>query len=63
MLTDQQGNTLTGATAEAVHHFDRANDAFNVYRGDPAGLLDPHRSHHASDQAGCSLPVIRRVRR
>lgn len=40
MLTDQQGNTLSGATAEAVHHFDRANDAFNVYRGDPAGLLE-----------------------
>jgi hypothetical protein len=40
MLTDQQGNTLSGATAEAVHHFDRANDGFNVYRGDPAGILE-----------------------
>jgi tetratricopeptide (TPR) repeat protein len=40
MLTDQQGNSLSGATAEAVHYFDRANEAFNLYRGDPASLLD-----------------------
>jgi tetratricopeptide (TPR) repeat protein len=40
MLTDQHGNTLSGATIEAVQLFDRAVDAFNVYRGDPVGLLD-----------------------
>ncbi len=40
MLTDRQGNTLTGATAEAVGHFDAAVEAFNIYRGDPVALAD-----------------------
>lgn len=40
MLTDQQGNRLTGATAESVALFDRALEAFNLYRGDPVALLD-----------------------
>jgi hypothetical protein len=40
MLTDQHGNTLSGATPEAVELFDRAVDAFNLYRGDPVSLLD-----------------------
>lgn len=40
MLTDKQGNALKGATVEAVCHFDQAIAAFNLYRGDPLGLLD-----------------------
>jgi ATP-dependent protease HslVU (ClpYQ) peptidase subunit len=40
MMTDRQGNTLSGATAEAVGLFDQAVDAFNIYRGDPITLLD-----------------------
>jgi tetratricopeptide (TPR) repeat protein len=40
MLSDQHGNTLSGATLEAVELFDRAVDAFNLYRGDPVSLLD-----------------------
>ncbi|MGR7921159.1 tetratricopeptide repeat protein [Zobellella denitrificans] len=39
-LSDQQGNTLSGASAEAVVLFDQAVTAFNLYRGDPIGLLD-----------------------
>lgn len=40
MLTDQQGNNLTGATSEAVELFDQAVTMFNVYRGDPFTCLD-----------------------
>ncbi|MFO1038676.1 MAG: tetratricopeptide repeat protein [Geminicoccaceae bacterium] len=40
MTTDRQGNELTGATQAAADLFDQALDAFNVYRGDPIGLLD-----------------------
>jgi tetratricopeptide (TPR) repeat protein len=40
MLTDRQGNALAGATTEAAEWFDRAVEAFNLYRGDPLGLLD-----------------------
>lgn len=40
MLTDRQGNQVTGATAEAVAHFDAAVHAFNIYRGDPVALAD-----------------------
>ncbi len=40
MLTDRQGNALSGATAEAVVWFDGAAEAFNLYRGDPIALLD-----------------------
>ncbi|GAA3534044.1 tetratricopeptide repeat protein [Zobellella aerophila] len=40
MLTDQQGNPLTGATTEAAALFDQAVTAFNLYRGDPIELLD-----------------------
>ena len=40
MITDQHGNPLSGATAEAVAYFDQAVEAFNIYRGDPVGLLD-----------------------
>ncbi len=38
--TDKQGNSMTGATADAAALLDRALEAFNVYRGDPVGLLD-----------------------
>lgn len=40
MLSDAQGNALSGATAEAVEFFNRAVEAFNIYRGNPVGLLD-----------------------
>ncbi|MHA6688254.1 tetratricopeptide repeat protein [Mesorhizobium sp. A556] len=40
MTIDAQGNTLSGATAEAVQLFDKAIEAFNIYRGDPVGLSD-----------------------
>src|SRR4051794_15001809 len=40
MKTDKQGNALTGTTGEAAELLDRAIDAFNIYRGDPVGLLD-----------------------
>ena len=40
MPTDRQGNALPGATSGAAELFDQALDAFNLYRGDPVGLLD-----------------------
>ena len=40
MQFDQQGNSLTGATSHAVANFDQAVHTFNIYRGDPVGLLD-----------------------
>ena len=40
MLTDRQGNTLSGATSKAVELFDQAVEAFNIYRGDPVATLD-----------------------
>lgn len=40
MLADRQGNSLSGATTDTVDLFDQAVHAFNIYRGDPIGLLD-----------------------
>ncbi len=40
MFTDRQGNTLSGATADAVEPFDEAVLALNIYRGDPVALAD-----------------------
>ena len=40
MLTDRQSNAVTGATPEAVRHFDEALQSFNIYRGDPIAALD-----------------------
>lgn len=40
MITDAQGQTLSGATTEAASLFDGAVAAFNIYRGDPVGLID-----------------------
>ena len=40
MITDSQGNALSGATSEAAEFFCQAVEAFNIYRGDPVGLLD-----------------------
>ena len=31
---------MSGATAEAVAHFDQALSEFNLYRGDPVGTID-----------------------
>ncbi len=40
MTTDLQGNSLTGASAAAAGLYDEAIQAFNIYCGDPMGLLD-----------------------
>lgn len=40
MLTDRQSNTVSGATPEAVGHFDEALRSFNIYRGDPLASID-----------------------
>lgn len=40
MLTDRQGNSLSGATPEAVAQFDAAVSSFNIYRGDPVALVE-----------------------
>lgn len=40
MLADRQSNTVSGATPEAVAHYDEALRAFNIYRGDPIGEVD-----------------------
>ncbi|NIM41823.1 MAG: tetratricopeptide repeat protein [Hydrogenophaga sp.] len=40
MITDAQGQALSGATREAAQHFDQAVTAFNLYRGDPIAALD-----------------------
>jgi tetratricopeptide (TPR) repeat protein len=37
---DRQGNRVSGATADAVAHFDRAVEEFNLYRGDPLATAD-----------------------
>jgi len=40
MFADQQGNRLSGATAEAAVLLDQSISAFNVYRADVVDLLD-----------------------
>ena len=35
MVTDRQGNAVSGATPAAVELFDQAVHELNVYRGDP----------------------------
>src|SRR5262245_53229418 len=40
MSSDRQGNRVSGATPEAVSHFDQALSEFNVYRGDPMATVD-----------------------
>ncbi len=40
MLTDRQGNALSGATADAAALYDQALEAFNIYSGDPVALAD-----------------------
>jgi len=35
MITDLNGNALTGATSNAARHYEAAVEAFNIYRGDP----------------------------
>ncbi len=40
MYSDQQGNTLTAASAESLELYTQALYAFNIYRGDPVALLD-----------------------
>jgi tetratricopeptide (TPR) repeat protein len=40
MIADQQGNRLSGATADAAALLDQSIGAFNVYRADVVDLLD-----------------------
>jgi tetratricopeptide (TPR) repeat protein len=40
MLSDLQGNSVSGATTAALELYEGANRAFNIYRGDPIGLID-----------------------
>jgi tetratricopeptide (TPR) repeat protein len=40
MITDRQGNALSGATAGAAALYDQAVEAFNIYTGDPVALTD-----------------------
>ncbi len=40
MLTDAQGNPVTGATPAAVAEMDAAQVALNLFRGDPVGLAE-----------------------
>ena len=40
MVTDRQGNAVSGATPAAVQHFDQALRELNVYRGDPLATAD-----------------------
>jgi hypothetical protein len=40
VLRDQQGNSVSGASADAIDLYDRAISDFNIYRGDPVCLLD-----------------------
>ena len=40
MDADRHGQRVSGATAEAVAHFDQALSEFNLYRGDPVGTID-----------------------
>ncbi len=39
MFTDQQGNSLSGASVHAVDIYSEALTSFNLYRGDPFALL------------------------
>jgi hypothetical protein len=55
MLTDRQGNHVSGATDEAVRHYDAALRAFNVYQGDPIGELDAAISAAPAFTAACLL--------
>ncbi|MEH6578683.1 MAG: tetratricopeptide repeat protein [Amphritea sp.] len=40
MLTDKQGNHLSGATSQTAALFNQAVTAYNIYQGDPVNLLD-----------------------
>jgi tetratricopeptide (TPR) repeat protein len=40
MITDRQGNTLSGATPAAAAALDEAVEAFSLYRGDPVAAVD-----------------------
>ncbi|HXJ82022.1 MAG TPA: tetratricopeptide repeat protein [Candidatus Methylomirabilis sp.] len=40
MITDRQGNPVSGATPEAVAQFDGAMQELNLYRGDPVASVD-----------------------
>ncbi|OBS09137.1 tetratricopeptide repeat protein [Acidihalobacter prosperus] len=40
MHKDRFGHTVTGANTEALESYECALEAFNIYRGDPVGLID-----------------------
>jgi tetratricopeptide (TPR) repeat protein len=50
MITDLNGNVMSGTTAEAAAHYERALNAFNIYRGDPMAHL-AKAIEHAPDFA------------
>jgi hypothetical protein len=52
MVSDRQGNPVSGATAEAVGHFDEALLSFNIYRGDPLGCARRSYDRRARVRAG-----------
>jgi hypothetical protein len=70
MIKDAQGQSVTGATTDAIALYDQAVRAFNVGYGDVAGLFDAARNA-APDfvmrtwrRLGClPLPAIRLSRR
>jgi hypothetical protein len=39
-MVDRHGNRLSGASRDAVAHYDQAVSEFNLYRGDPVGAAD-----------------------
>ncbi|MGE0697933.1 MAG: tetratricopeptide repeat protein [Hyphomicrobiaceae bacterium] len=44
MITDLNGNALSGATVTAAPHYEAAVESFNIYRGDPmAGIAEAIR--------------------
>ncbi|QJD59597.1 tetratricopeptide repeat protein [Pseudomonas sp. gcc21] len=40
MITDRQGEALSGTNPVAAELYDQAVEAFNLYRGDPVALID-----------------------
>lgn len=40
MIKDLQGNSLSGATGKSADYYEQAVAAFNIYNGDPVGLID-----------------------
>ena len=52
MITDAQGHTLTGATAEAATHFEQAVTAFNLVGGSSARASASRQSRWSRGAGG-----------